>query len=214
MRSEKRSSIALLVLTLASALPLGSRTAHAELVDRIVAIIDRDVVTLSEAEQARAIAASRNGGKADLVDAVERLIEARLVEREVERFTSEPVPRELVDQAVEEVRSGFQTEEDFRAMLDGNGLSQEELRSELQRQLEVTRYLERRFRALVFVSDEEVEAYYRDELPKETAERPLPDLGHVSDSIRRILEERSFNARVDHWIEELKSRAVIRRYVW
>jgi peptidyl-prolyl cis-trans isomerase SurA len=198
----------------ALAFVLGANAARAELVDRIVAIIDRDVVTLSEAEQARAIAASRTDGKVELVDAVERLIESRLVEREVERFSSEPVPRELVDQAFGEVRARFETEADFHAMLAANGLSEEELRSQLQRQLEVSRYLERRFRALVFVSDEEVEAYYRDELERKVGNAPLPELSQVSDSIRRVLEERGFNARVDQWIEELKSRAVIRRYVW
>jgi hypothetical protein len=99
-------------------------------------------------------------------------------------------------------------------MLSSNGLSEEELRSELERQLEVNRYLERRFRGLTFVSEEEIEAYYRDELPRQVGDQPLPDLAQVSDSIRRILEERSFNAHVDQWIEGLKSRAVIRRYVW
>jgi peptidyl-prolyl cis-trans isomerase SurA len=203
-----------MAIALALALAIEARSVRAELVDRIVAIIDRDVVTLSEAQQASAVAASRTGRKVDLVDAVERLIESRLVEREVERFTSEPIPRELVDQAVGEVRAGFASEEAFQAMLSSNGLSVQELRSDLRRQLEVNRYLERRFRALVFVSDEEIEAYYRDELPKETGGTPLPELSKVSDQIRRILEERGFNARVDEWIRGLKGRSVIRRYVW
>jgi peptidyl-prolyl cis-trans isomerase SurA len=207
---SRRALWTVFALALAVAVP----SARAELVDRIVAIIDRDVVTLSEAEQASAVAASRTGETVELVDTVERLIESRLVEREVERFTSEPIPRELVDQAVAEVRSGFASDEAFQAMLSSNGLSEQELRSELRRQLEVNRYLERRFRALVFVSDEEIEAYYRDELPKEAGGKPLPELSQVSDKIRRILEERRFNARVDEWIKGLKSRSVIRRYVW
>lgn len=218
MRSRRfgARTLAALTLSFASALVPATSTdaSAAELVDRIVAIIDRDVVTLSEAEQARAIAAARSGGKVDLVDAVERLIESRLVEREVERFSSEPVPKELVDQAVSQVRSSFATEEDYRAMLDSTGLSEPELRSQLRRQLEVNRYLERRFRALVFVTDAEVEAYYRDELPRTVGGQPLPGLAQVSDAIRRILEERRFNTRVDQWIRGLKSRAVIRRYVW
>jgi len=212
--SKARARAAIAAIAVAIATTLLPAAAGAELVDRIVAIVDRDVVTLSEAEQARAIAATRSDGRVDLVDAVERLIESRLVEREVERFSSEPVPRELVDQAVEEVRSSFTTAEDFRAMLAATGLSEQELRSQLRRQLEVNRYLERRFRGLVFVTDAEIEAYYRDELPRDLGGRPAPELAQVTDAIRRILEERRFNARVDQWIAELKSRAVIRRYVW
>src|SRR3989337_2380336 len=93
-------------LALAALLPCA--LARAELVDRIVAIIDREVVTLSEAEQASEIARARTGAAAaPLVSVVERLIESRLVEREVERFTGEPVSPELVDGALQEVRARF-----------------------------------------------------------------------------------------------------------
>jgi peptidyl-prolyl cis-trans isomerase SurA len=190
--------------------------AHAELVDRIVAIIDRDVVTLSEAEQAGEIARARTGASEPepLISIVERLIESRLVEREVERFTGEPVSPELVDGALREVRDRFSSETAFREMLAGSGLSEEELRATLRRQIGVARYLEQRFRPLTFVTEEQIEAYYRDELlPSVEGSRP-PELSEVSESVRRILEERAFNARVEDWIEGLKARSRIRRYVW
>lgn len=187
---------------------------HAELVDRIVAIIDRDVVTLSEAEQARSIGSARGGDEVPLVAVVERLIESRLVEREVERFTAEPVSSELVDRAFADVRERFDSESAFRQMLAKSGLTQDELRATLRRQLNVTAYLERRFRPLTFVTDEQVDAYYREELEPSIGGRPRPPLEEVSESIRRILEERAFNARVEEWIEGLKGRARIRRYVW
>jgi peptidyl-prolyl cis-trans isomerase SurA len=199
-------------LALAALLPAAA--ARAELVDRIVAIIDREVVTLSEAEQASEIARARTDASAPLVSVVERLIESRLVEREVERFTGEPVSAELVDGALREVRAGFSSESAFRDMLTRSGLSEEELRAKLRRQIAVTQYLEQRFRPLTFVTEEQIEAYYRDELLPSLQGRPLPELSEVSESIRRILEERAFNARVEEWIDGLKGRARIRRYVW
>jgi peptidyl-prolyl cis-trans isomerase SurA len=195
---------------------LSGALAQAELVDRIVAIIDRDVVTLSEAEQAGEIARARTGASEPepLISIVERLIESRLVEREVERFTGEPVSPEFVDGALREVRDRFSSETAFREMLAGSGLSEEELRATLRRQIGVARYLEQRFRPLTFVTEEQIEAYYRDELlPSVEGSRP-PELSEVSESVRRILEERAFNARVEDWIEGLKARARIRRYVW
>ena len=199
-------------LALAALLP--GALARAELVDRIVAIIDREVVTLSEAEQASEIARARTGASAPLVSVVERLIESRLVEREVERFRREPVSPELVDDALQEVRAGFSSESALRAMLTRSGLSEEALRAELRRQIAVAQYLEHRFRPLTFVTEEQIEAYYRDELVPEVRGQRLPELGEVSESIRRILEERAFNARVEEWIDGLKDRARIRRYVW
>jgi peptidyl-prolyl cis-trans isomerase SurA len=203
------------VLWLALGALLPGALARAELVDRIVAIIDREVVTLSEAEQASEIARARTGAAAaPLVSVVERLIESRLVEREVERFTGEPVSAELVDGALQEVRARFSSETAFLEMLARNGLSEEELRATLRRQIGVAQYLEQRFRPLTFVTEEQIEIYYRDELLPSLQERPLPELSEVSESIRRILEERAFNARVEEWIDGLKGRARIRRYVW
>jgi peptidyl-prolyl cis-trans isomerase SurA len=193
---------------------MASAFARAELVDRIVAIIDREVVTLSEAEQAQEIAFARAKEDVALVDVVERLIESRLVEREVERFTSEPVPSELVERAFDEVRAGSPEGAAFQRMLERSGLSEEELRATLRRQVAVAQYLERRFRPLTFVTDDQIEAYYRDELAPSVSRERLPELAEVSDSIRRILEERAFNARVEEWITGLKDRATIRRYVW
>jgi hypothetical protein len=81
------------------------------------------------------------------------------------------------------------------------------------KQIGVAQYLEERFRPLTFVTEEKIEIYYRDELLHSLQERPLPELSEVSESIRRILEERAFNARVEEWIDGLKGRARIRRYV-
>ncbi len=202
------------VFSFALASLLTGASAKAELVDRIVAIIDREVVTLSEAEQASEIARSRGGASVGLVDIVERLIESRLVEREVERFTGEPAPSDLVQRAFEEVRAGSPSDAAFREMLARSGLTEEELWTTLRRQVAVAQYLERRFRPLTFVTEEQIAAYYRDELAPAVEGDRLPELDEVSESIRRILEERAFNARVEEWIAVLKERAKIRRYVW
>jgi peptidyl-prolyl cis-trans isomerase SurA len=202
------------LLALALALTFGARIASGELVDRIVAIIDREVVTLSEAEQAKEIASARSGEAPPLASIVERLIESRLVEREVERFTDVQVPADSVEAAFQEIRSGFPSESSFEAMLERSGLSEAELRGSLRRQLRTAQYLEQRFRPLTFVSEEQIEVYYRDELTPSMAGRPAPPLPEVSDAIQRILEERAFNHRVEEWIALLKERAKIRRYVW
>jgi hypothetical protein len=136
------------------------------------------------------------------------------VEREVERFTGEPVSSERIDAAVQEVRARFSTESAFQEMLARSGLSQDELRAILRKQAGVAQYLEQRFRPLTFVTEDQIAAYYRDELLPTLERTEAPELADVSESIRRILEERTFNARIEEWIEGLKARARIRRYVW
>ena len=196
-----------------SILVSGQTFAEAELVDRIVAIIDREVIMLSEAEQAVWLVELSSDEAAGLRDVVERLIEARLIEREVARFTDSPVPDELVEERLARVRSSFPSAEALDAMLSSRGMSREELRSEVSRQLAVNRYLERRFRALTYVSDDDIESYFLAEVLPELSDERGPTL-EETDQIRRILEEQRFNERVDQWIAGLKKRSHIRRYVW
>jgi hypothetical protein len=198
---------------LLSLVPWANGVAEAELVDRIVAIVDRDVVLLSEAERAMWIVEASTDDEASLSDVVERLIETTLIEREVARFSGEPVPDEAVEAQLERVRSSFASERAFEAMLVDRGMSEDDLRADLRRQLTVNRYLERRFRALTYVTDNDIDDYFSAEILPRLTEKRAPTLEEV-DQIRRILEEKRFNERVDRWIDELKRRSRIRRYVW
>ena len=86
----------------------------------------------------------------------------------------------------------------------------------MRRQLTITRYLDRRFRSLVHVTEDEVRSYYDSEVVPmaRDAGEPVPERESVAESIQEILEEKKFNERVDMWIESLKTRARIQRYVW
>ncbi|MGH9462507.1 MAG: hypothetical protein ACRD1X_14935 [Vicinamibacteria bacterium] len=195
---------------------LNGAVSRAEIVDRVVAVIDRDVITLSEAEQAAEFLTLRGQDALPLLDVVERLIESRLIEREVGRYPEEAVPEEQVEEALDSLRASLPPATAFADALSARGLSEDELAVLIRRQLTIQRYLESRFRPLVFVTDDEVQHYYDNVLlPEVTAagENP-PPLAGVESGIRRILEERAFNERIEEWIARLKSRSQIRRYVW
>jgi peptidyl-prolyl cis-trans isomerase SurA len=197
------------------ALALGAAPASGELVDRIVAIVDRDVITLSEAEEAQRLAELRTGEEAPpLAETVDRLVENRLVEREVERFGAEPVEESLVDEAEARLRASFATADAFDSALASRGLEEDALRELLRRQLAVSAYLEKRFRALTYVTDDEVASYVDTELLSELPAGSESLVAEHEEEVRRILEERKFNERVEQWVEELKARARIRLYVW
>lgn len=191
-------------------------TARAEIVDRIAAVVDRDVITLSEAEQAVELRALRGQEALPLGDVVERLIEARLVEREVLRYPEESAPEERIEAVLDSMRTSFDSEAAFFEALSSRGLTEQELGMLVKKQLSIQRYLETRFRPLVYVTNDDVQRYYEEVLLPdiETVGKSPPPLSSVEASIRRVLEEQSFNQRIDEWIDRLKSRSRIRRYVW
>jgi len=69
------------IFWVAGALVLHGVSARAEIVDRVAAVVDRDVITLSEAEQAAELRALRGQEELSMAEVVERLIDARLVDR-------------------------------------------------------------------------------------------------------------------------------------
>lgn len=197
------------------AVGLSSNPGTAEVIDRIVAVIDRDVITLSEAELAREIGVLRSGGGGDdlpLTQVVERLIEVHLIEREVRRYRGEPVPSHEISRAMDAIRDSFPSGEAFREALTARGMDEDSLRLLVRRQIAISQYLERRFRPLVYVTDEEARRYYQEEILSSGG--VVPPYEEVVEKIRQIVREKKFNQRVDDWIETLKSRTPIRRYVW
>jgi hypothetical protein len=188
----------------------------AEVVDRIVAVVDRHAITLSEAEQAMELRALRGAEPLEPAVVVERLIESYLIEREVRRYRDEPVMPEEVRRAVSALRESFPSEGTFYEELASKEMTEDSLALLLRRQIAIARYLDRRFRSLVYVTEDEIRNYYDQEIVPalRDAGEPVPERESVTESIQQILVEKKFNDRVDSWIDNLKSRVRIRRYVW
>jgi hypothetical protein len=188
----------------------------AEVVDRIVAVVGRHAITLSEAEQAMELRVLRGSEPLEPAVVVERLIESFLIEREVRRYPGEPVTHEEVEQAMDALRESIPSDETFYAELASKGMTEESLAFLLRRQISIARYLDGRFRSMVYVTEDEISNYYEQEIVPALRDvgEPVPQRESVTENIRQILVEKKFNERVDVWIDGLKSRIRIRRYVW
>src|SRR5438552_1830187 len=99
------------------ALPLAAATT----VDRIAAVIDRQVITVSEVTQMvalrffpRAPGASEDDHRHSVLEA---LIAQALRFRDVERFGAEDVPKDSIESRVQEIVKRFPTPADFDAAL-------------------------------------------------------------------------------------------------
>ena len=202
----------LLIIGMAIALPW---PLAAEVVDRIVAVVDRHAITLSEAEQARRLQQLKGSEQAQMTEIVDQLIESYLIEREVKRYPGPPVTTEELSRAVDALREGMGSEEALLEALSAQEMDMDALERSLRRQLLISHYLDNRFRSLIYVNDEEIQEYYDKEVvPALTSVEPQPELDMIEDVIRQVLVEKKFNERVDAWIERLKSRARIRKHVW
>lgn len=158
-------------------------------VDRIVAVANDEVITEKDLESFLAVMflQSRDEYKdkaefekqmgAFRADAIERMIEDRLVIQEAKRQKLS-VPEELVEQRIEEMKTKFNSPDEFQAALDAEGLTINDVRNKLTEQILMRRAIEENVRKKVFVSPTEITAYYQGN----QQEIKLPEMAEV-DSI-------------------------------
>jgi len=204
-----------LLFALALAMPA---VAQPELKDRVMAVVDEDPILASELEKVIALGLVQRHEKEDEVAFRRRildgLIEERLRFHEIDRFGFEQVPVDLIEKNVAEIRARFPNEEAFRKTLRDLGLTQQALRQLVARQLMVLTHVEEQLGPRVFVSLDDITAYYRNVLTPEMQKRkqPVPPLEDVRDQIRAVLKEQRLNQELDKWTEELRRAADIHIY--
>ena len=150
-------------------------------IDRVAAVVNREVITQSELDEARAPAQKAKqeggGGSVSLERGLEqewlgRLIEKRLIlqeaKREGVRLTDEELDLALKD--IEE-RNRFSGREALKRAVTQENLSWEKYLEDLRNQLILLKLMNRKVDAAVLASEEEVRAYY-DGRPEEFK---LPD---------------------------------------
>ncbi len=136
-------------------------TASAEIVDRIVAVVNDTIITLSELESAEKESKSTLGsGKLDRDEILSELINKRLMKQVAERYGIDVTESEL-DRAINDVmeRNNF-TEEVLRTELIKQGMSYEEYRDQLREEIRQVKFTEMVFRSQVQITDEDIENYY------------------------------------------------------
>ena len=125
-----------------------SRSAAAEVIDRVLAVVAGQLITLSDVTAARDLGLESADGAADPVRAIlTRLIDRELMLAEVDRYGPPEPSAEAVDREVERVRARFPSPEAFNAALVRSGIDEKHLRETLRQNLRMVAYLDQRFTA-------------------------------------------------------------------
>jgi len=149
-------------LAVCVALALGATgPAAANTVNRIVAVVNDDVITEADVEAYLAVLleeqeAPPGADPARLREVVlRRLIEQRVILQEARRQGVKIDP-EAVTQRLEEIRQRFESEDAFQRSLDESNLPVERLKEQLRDQLMVQRLIDLKVRATITVSPLEI----------------------------------------------------------
>jgi hypothetical protein len=186
---------------------LTSVSARAQIIDRILAVVNGALILQSDVMMAVRLGLAPAPAASDPVAApLDALIERRLVLEEVDRYAP-PDPTDAdIDRRLADVRG--RAGAGFDAILRETGISSDQLRRQVRDDLRMEAYLLQRFGAMQ-PSEEEIQQYYRDhqsDFMRNGAVRPLDE---VRDVARAQLIANQRGVMIKDWTAGLRRRATI-----
>jgi hypothetical protein len=183
---------------------------QAELVDRIVAAVNSEVITWSDLQHAvgfnAALAGDARSGKNIQAETLEGLINRRLLVLEARRLKFADVTAQDISAEVDKLRKRFESEKAFSGFLAGLGMTEEQLGRMLGERLLVERFIEKKIGLFVRVSRGDAQKYY-DEHPGDFQGKRFQE---VHKAISAALSEQKLDRQLVKYLGELKNRADIR----
>ena len=197
MRSKMSRKVVFSLMFAFMACATFAAAVHGEVVDKIVAVVDGRIITLSDVRKQHQIdLALQYPGETD-EEALNSLIDRYLLEEEMAQYPGSDVTDKEV-------------EDEMSAVTDNHGLSVMDIRAAIISRIQRRNYLTRRYSQFIVISDEEIETYYNNEFVPEAKKRgvtPPPLSQTVTMDIRQNLMVEKLKKELDDSLKELRSRS-------
>jgi len=179
--------------------------AQPELIERTLALVGGQPITLSDARAAIAFGlVSVERPTDDIPTMTGLLVDRELILREVQRYAP-PAPTDAaVDARLDEIRKRFRDAAGFARALDLHGFTEARLRAWIRDDLRTVAYLAQRFASASTPTDAEISSAYT----RERAE--FAAAGTTFEQATPVIRERLISARraelIDDWLSDLRRR--------
>lgn len=210
----------LLALQLAAQTP----SARPVLLDKVIAIINGDVLLQSDLQAEMDMAAlqplSVPPGQNTLRRAADRLINRTLILQQMkqQQFVA-PVSEEEVDKSLQELRKELpscaryhcMTEDGWAKFLAAHNLDPAEVKARWMQRLQILAFIDARFRAGIRIPQADIENYYQKNFVPQFEKEDLkpPPLSSVSDRISEILLQQNVNVLLRQWLQSLRAQGSV-----
>jgi len=198
----------------------------AEIVDKIVTIVNGDIITLSELREISVPYQEKMRSKYSLNydeeqfkeaerQILDQLIDERLVIQEADRLEI-VIEEKDIDMAIRDVRESSKlSESQFKHALDEEGITVEEYREQLKNQMKKMRFVEQEIKSRIQTNEKEIESYYKEHkdsfntppevklqqillmIPSEASEQEINQIrGNAEEIVRKIRNGEDFDTMV------------------
>jgi hypothetical protein len=179
-----------------------SAVCRAEVLDRMMAVVEGHIVTLSDLRQERQIR-SQLGEKTVDDDTVltKQLVDSYLVERQIGDYPNIDVTEAEVDAVL-------------RDSTAPTTLASETLRDAVRRRIRVQKFFDIKFRQLIRPTDDEIRKYYDDVFVPRAKEQKLQSIPPITDpqmvtAIRENVVQEKMDHELDVWLEAIRRRSSV-----
>jgi peptidyl-prolyl cis-trans isomerase SurA len=193
--------------------------------DRAVAVVNKHVILASDLQdEIRLSILEPNGPESNHAGslitpaaALDQLISRTLIDQQIrEEDEASLVPtQDEVNARLEDlrkqlpvcIRQDCASDAGWKAFLAAHELTPERVEAYLRYRLEILRFIEQRFRQGIQISQDQIQAYYRDILLPEyhPGETP-PPLDQVATRIQEIMLQQQVNQLFDNWLTNLRQQ--------
>jgi hypothetical protein len=196
-----------------------SAASGVEVVDRIAATVNDTAIPESEVRRAMFVSAlePRSGEtqEAFRTRVLDALIEEHLEYEDAARFGPAPPDAVEIEKAMTSLRDRLKAEgKDPDAEFARAGMTVDEVRASIDRQLVIARYLRERFAPIAYADEEQARAEYEQGyVPEQKAAGvPVEPFDAVAEDMRRRSSERTFAGEVAKWLKDLRQKARVSIY--
>ncbi len=206
-------------MSLLPILLMAASMSQSTIVDRIAATVDDVAITESEVRKSIAISPlSPNPGEAPAAfraRILDAMVDERLSYDDALRFGPAPPDAADVTAALTKLRDRLRGQgKDPAKEFAAAGMTADEVRASVERQLVIQRYLQERFRPVALADEDrardEYDKFYVPE--RQAAGQAAEPFEKVVEEMRRRAQQRVFDDEVEKWLKDLREKASIAIY--
>jgi parvulin-like peptidyl-prolyl isomerase len=193
------------------------------ILDRLVAVVNGDVILESDVDEERRfeeIQPYRAIADSTRAKIIERLVDRALILQQAELQPEDAITDKELDAQVAMLRKQIpackqfhcETDEGWKKFLDSHGFTVEEFNSRWRQRMQLLKFIEVRFRNGIRVKDEEVQAYYEKTMLPEYAKQNVtpPPLETIKRRVEEVLLQQQVSALLQDWLKSLRAQGSVR----
>jgi hypothetical protein len=191
--------------------------------DRVVAIVNGDLILDSDVDEERRFAAFEPyrapATEFSREKAIERLINRDLILQQIKLQPEVEVTDAQVAQQIDKLRKSMpackqyhcETKEGWGRFLTDQGFTEASLFARWKQRMEMLQFIEERFRLGVSITPEQIKDYYdKTLLPEYSREHAAaPKLDAISSQIQEVLLQQQVTSLLDDWLKSLRAQGSV-----